>query len=151
MTKKTHRLFRILSVFLSATVLAGNFPSGGQTVSAQSTDIEIDFDSPDEEVISSDIDISEENTDTSTETVPDETGIADIDSSSDSRNTSDDTLFTSEEDSLFTSGASSDTEAEKPDYILGRPMTEEERQAQLALMQTQPSSCLLYTSPSPRD
>lgn len=142
MTQKTHRLFRILSVFLSATVLAGSFPSGGQTVSAQSTDIEIDFDSPDEEVISSDIDISEENTDTSTETVPDETGIADIDSSSDSRNTSDDTLFTSEEDSLFTSGASSDTEAKKPDYILGRPMTEEERQAQLALMQTQPSSAL---------
>lgn len=109
-----------------------------QTISAQSTDI--DFISSDEEVTSSDTDISlediDENTDASAEAAPD-TDIPDIsqDSSGTSIENESPASSQTEDEDTFTSGDSDET-AENLDYILGRPMTEEERQAQLAPMQT---------------
>lgn len=138
MRKKTSRFLRSLSVILSAAVLAGSFTPAVQTVSAQSTDI--DFISSDEEVTSSDTDISlediDENTDASAEAAPD-TDIPDIsqDSSGTSIENESPASSQTEDEDTFTSGDSDET-AENLDYILGRPMTEEERQAQLAPMQT---------------
>lgn len=138
MRKKTPRFLRSLSVLLSAAVLAGSFTPAVQTVSAQSTDI--DFISSDEEVTSSDTDISlediDENTDASAEAAPD-TDIPDIsqDSSGTSIENESPASSQTEDEDTFTSGDSDET-AENLDYILGRPMTEEERQAQLAPMQT---------------
>ena len=134
MRKKTPRFLRSLSVILSAAVLAGSFTPAVQTVSAQSTDI--DFISSDEEVTSSDTDISlediDENTDASAEAAPD----TDIqDSSGTSIENESPASSQTEDEDTFTSGDSDET-AENLDYILGRPMTEEERQAQLAPMQT---------------
>lgn len=89
---------------------------------------------------SSDTDISlediDENTDASAEAAPD-TDIPDIsqDSSGTSIENESPASSQTEDEDTFTSGDSDET-AENLDYILGRPMTEEERQAQLAPMQT---------------
>lgn len=128
MNKKTPNLLRSLSVILCAAVLAGSFPSDMQTVSAESADI--DFVSSPEEETSPDVEFTEETIDDTQESASDNT-----ESASDFSYDTEDGLFSSEEDSLFTSGDSSVSADDDLDYILGRPMTEEERQAQLAPLQ----------------
>lgn len=130
MNKKTPNLLRSLSVILCAAVLAGSFPSDMQTVSAESADI--DFVSSPEEETSPDVEFTEETID---DTQGSESASDNTESASDISLSTEDGLFSSEEDSLFTSGDSSVSADDDLDYILGRPMTEEERQAQLAPLQ----------------
>ena len=130
MNKKTPNLLRSLSVILSAAVLAGSFPSDMQTVSAESADI--DFVSSPEEETSPDVEFTEETID---DTQGSESASDNTESASDISLSTEDGLFSSEEDSLFTSGDSSVSADDDLDYILGRPMTEEARQAQLAPLQ----------------
>ena len=133
MNKKTPRLLRSLSVILSAAVLTGSLSSGVQTVWAESADIDF-ISSAEEEPSLDDVDLIEEDLDDPQEATPDTDTAEDTDAPSDtssdfSQNTADE-LFSSDADDLFSSG----TDDDEPDYILGRPMTEEERQEQLAMM-----------------
>ena len=130
MNKKTPNLLRSLSVILCAAVLAGSFPSDMQTVSAESADI--DFISSPEEETSPDVEFTEETIDDAQES---DSASDNTESASDISLSTEDGLFSSEEDSLFTSGDSSVSADDDLDYILGRPMTEKERQAQLAPLQ----------------
>lgn len=119
MNKKTPNLLRSLSVILCAAVLAGSFPSDMQTVSAESADI--DFVSSPEEETSPDVEFTEETIDDTQES---DSASDNTESASDFSYDTEDGLFSSEEDSLFTSGDSSVSADDDLDYILGRPMTE---------------------------
>lgn len=135
MNKKTPNLLRSLSVILCAAVLAGSFPSDMQTVSAESADI--DFVSSPEEETSPDVECTEESIDDTQES---DSAFGHAEEDSDFSSNTEDGLFSSEENALFTSGDSSASADDDLDYILGRPMTEEERQAQLAPLQNQPQA-----------
>lgn len=130
MNKKPPNLLRSLSVILCATVLAGSFPSDMQTVSAESADI--DFVSSPEEEPSPDVECTEESIDDTQES---DSASGHVEDDSDFSLNTEDGLFSSGENALFTSDDSSASADDDLDYILGRPMTEEERQAQLAPLQ----------------
>ena len=121
MDKKPLHLLRSLSFILSASVLAGSFPSCNPDVFAETTDI--DF--IDSEETSSDTESSTEIPDSTEGNTFDTPNTELTDPSQDSADASDDELFSSEENELFTSGETSGSETDGLDYILGRPMTEE--------------------------
>ena len=133
---KTHRKKQFLAMFLTGSLMLSGIP----VYAAQDTDMDLSVDTTE-----SDDDFSVSSSDDTNltvdfddpETAPDTSEIPDSNS---------DTItdFSSENnDALFSSGTDSDSDTE-PDYILGRPMTEEERQAQLAPLQN-----LVSFSPEP--
>ena len=133
---KTHRKKQFLAMFLTGSLMLSGIP----VYAAQDTEMDLSVDTTE-----SDDDFSVSSSDDTNltvdfddpETAPDTCEIPDSNS---------DTLtdFSSENnDALFSSGTDSDSDTE-PDYILGRPMTEEERQAQLAPLQN-----LVSFSPEP--
>ena len=138
MNKKPSWLLRSLSAFFSAALLTGNISAGSQIVFAESADVT--FDSSVDEEVSSDIEVNEEDIDNTEETVS-ETDTTETSASSQAVSEDpDDETFSSRTENTFSSGDSSDPGSDGLDYILGRPMTEEERQAQLAPLKNLQSS-----------
>lgn len=134
---KQHSKKRTLALLLAGSVLFTNIPVSANAVS----DIELSADesASDEtdntgntatnDAVDISIDSIDENTDSAT--VEDSSEFQSV--ASDDSTSSDD--FSSDDDeAVFSSGAESPN-SENIDYILGRPMTDEERQAQLAPLQ----------------
>ena len=124
MNKSPKLLLRSLSVFLSVSLLTGNIFAGNQTVFAETANEELD----------SDVDFISDADDTPDVEITEETP-ADTTENKSASSEDNNEVFSSHEENeeLFTSGDSKKT-SEEPDYILGRPMTDEERQEQLSLM-----------------
>ena len=124
---KTHRKKQFLAMFLTGSLMLSGIP----VYAAQDTDMDLSVDtteSDDDFSVSSSDDANLTVDFDDAETAPDTSEIPDS-------NTGTLIDFSSEnDDDLFSSGTDSDSDTEL-DYILGRPMTEEERQAQLAPLQ----------------
>ena len=136
---KRYKKKRSLALLLTGALLFGNVPVYA------SQNVEIDFSSSDSDeneegsFAANNTELTIEDTD---ELSPDEDESDSDTSSEDASNSA--TFSSSENETVFSSGDDdSDTDEDK-DYILGRPMTEEERAAQLAPLQN-----LVEMAPAP--
>lgn len=134
---KQHSKKRTLALLLAGSVLFTNIPVSANAVS----DVELSADeSASDETDNTGNTATNDAVDISIDSIDENTASATVEDSSklqsvasDDSTSSDD--FSSDDDkAVFSSGAESPN-SENIDYILGRPMTDEERQAQLAPLQ----------------
>lgn len=134
---KQHSKKRTLALLLAGSVLFTNIPVSANAVS----DVELSADeSASDETDNTGNTATNDAVDISIDSIDENTASATVEDSSELQSVaSDDSTpsddFSSDDDeAVFSSGAESPN-SENIDYILGRPMTDEERQAQLAPLQ----------------
>ena len=134
---KKHRKRQAVALLLAGSLLLGNVP----VYAAEDNDISFSVDESDasntpdaENGLSSDsADVNISYSDDATASLSEEASSESQNNIADEESLSDD--FSSDDTaSVFSSGTASQSDAEL-DYVLGRPMTDEERQAQLAPLQ----------------
>ena len=134
---KQHDKKRILALLLAGSVLFTNIPVSANAVS----DIELSADeSASDETDNTGNTATNDAVDISIDSIDENTASATVEDSSELQSaasddsTSSDDFSSDDDEAVFSSGAESPN-SENIDYILGRPMTDEERQAQLAPLQ----------------
>ena len=134
---KQHSKKRTLALLLAGSVLFTNIPVSANAVS----DVELSADeSASDETDNTGNTATNDAVDISIDSIDENTASATVEDSSelqsvasDDSTSSDD--FSSDDDEAFFSSGAESPNGENIDYILGRPMTDEERQAQLAPLQ----------------
>ena len=134
---KQHSKKRTLALLLAGSVLFTNIPVSANAVS----DVELSADeSASDETANTGNTATNDAADISIDSIDENTASSTVDDSSelqsaapDDSTSSDD--FSSDDDEAFFSSGAESPNGENIDYILGRPMTDEERQAQLAPLQ----------------
>ena len=134
---KQHGKKRTLALLLAGSVLFTNIPVSANAVS----DIELSADeSASDETANTGNTATNDAVDISIDSIDENTASSTVDDSSELQSaapddsTSSDDFSSDDDEAVFSSGAESPN-SENIDYILGRPMTDEERQAQLAPLQ----------------
>ena len=134
---KQHDKKRILALLLAGSVLFTNIPVSANAVS----DVELSADeSASEETDNTGNTVTNDTVDISIDSIDENTASSAVEDSSELQSaasddsTSSDDFSSDDDEAVFSSGAESPN-SENIDYILGRPMTDEERQAQLAPLQ----------------
>ena len=134
---KQHDKKRILALLLAGSVLFTNIPVSANAVS----DVELSADeSASDETDNTGNTATNDAVDISIDSIDENTASATVEDSSELQSvasddsTSSDDFSSDDDEAVFSSGAESPS-SENIDYILGRPMTDEERQAQLAPLQ----------------
>lgn len=134
---KQHSKKRTLALLLAGSVLFTNIPVSANAVS----DIELSADeSASDETDNTGNTATNDAVDISIDSIDENTASATVEDSSELQSvasddsTSSDDFSSDDGEAVFSSGAESPN-SENIDYILGRPMTDEERQAQLAPLQ----------------
>lgn len=134
---KQHGKKRTLALLLVGSVLFTNIPVSANAVS----DIELSADeSASDETDNTGNTATNDAVDISIDSIDENTASATVEDSSELQfvasddSTSSDDFSSDDDEAVFSSGAESPS-SENIDYILGRPMTDEERQAQLAPLQ----------------
>lgn len=134
---KQHGKKRTLALLLAGSVLFTNIPISANAVS----DVELSADeSASDETDSTGNTATNDAVDISIDSIDENTASATVEDSSELQSvasddsTSSDDFSSDDDEAVFSSGAESPS-SENIDYILGRPMTDEERQAQLAPLQ----------------
>ena len=134
---KQHGKKRTLALLLAGSVLFTNIPVSANAVS----DIELSADeSASDETDNTGNTVTNDTVDISIDSIDENTASSTVDDSSELQSaapddsTSSDDFSSDDDEAVFSSGAESPS-SENIDYILGRPMTDEERQAQLAPLQ----------------
>ena len=134
---KQHGKKRTLALLLAGSVLFTNIPVSANAVS----DIELSADeSASDETANTGNTATNDAVDISIDSIDENTASSTVDDSSELQSaapddsTSSDDFSSDDDEAVFSSGAESPS-SENIDYILGRPMTDEERQAQLAPLQ----------------
>ena len=134
---KQHDKKRILALLLAGSVLFTNIPVSANAVS----DIELSADeSASDETDNTGNTATNDAVDISIDSIDENTASATVEDSSELQSaasddsTSSDDFSSDDDEAVFSSGAESPN-SENIDYILGRPMTDEERQSQLAPLQ----------------
>lgn len=134
---KQHDKKRILALLLAGSVLFTNIPVSANAVS----DVELSADeSASEETDNTGNTVTNDTVDISIDSIDENTASSAVEDSSELQSaasddsTSSDDFSSDDDEAVFSSGAESPN-SENIDYILGRPMTDEERQSQLAPLQ----------------
>ena len=134
---KQHSKKRTLALLLAGSVLFTNIPVSANAVS----DVELSVDeSASDETNNTGNTATNDAVDISIDSIDENTASATVEDSSELQSvasdasTSSDDFSSDDDEAVFSSGAESPN-SENIDYILGRPMTDEERQAQLAPLQ----------------
>ena len=134
---KQHGKKRTLALLLAGSVLFTNIPVSANSVS----DIELSADeSASDETDNTGNTVTNDTVDISIDSIDENTASSMVDDSSELQSaapddsTSSDDFSSDDDEAVFSSGAESPN-SENIGYILGRPMTDEERQAQLAPLQ----------------
>ena len=134
---KQHGKKRTLALLLAGSVLFTNIPVSANAVS----DIELSADeSASDETDNTGNTVTNDTVDISIDSIHENTASSTVDDSSELQSaapddsTSSDDFSSDDDEAVFSSGSESPN-SENIDYILGRPMTDEERQAQLAPLQ----------------
>lgn len=134
---KQHSKKRTLALLLAGSVLFTNIPVSANAIS----DIELSADeSASDETDNTGNTATNDAVDISIDSIDENTASATVEDSSELQSvasddsTSSDDFSSDDDEAIFSSGAESPS-SENIDYILGRPMTDEERQAQLAPLQ----------------
>ena len=134
---KQHGKKRTLALLLAGSVLFTNIPISANAVS----DVELSADeSASDETDNTGNTATNDAVDISIDSIDENTASATVEDSSELQSaasddsTSSDDFSSDDDEAVFSSGAESPN-SENIDYILGRPMTDEERQAQLAPLQ----------------
>ena len=134
---KQHSKKRTLALLLAGSVLFTNIPVSANAVS----DVELSADeSASDETANTGNTATNDAVDISIDSIDENTDSATVEDSSEFQSvasddsTSSDDFSSDDDEAVFSSGAESPNN-ENIDYILGRPMTDEERQAQLAPLQ----------------
>lgn len=134
---KQHSKKRTLALLLAGSVLFTNIPVSANAVS----DVELSVDeSASDETNNTGNTATNDAVDISIDSIDENTASATVEDSSELQSvasddsTSSDDFSSDDDEAVFSSGAESPS-SENIDYILGRPMTDEERQAQLAPLQ----------------
>lgn len=134
---KQHSKKRTLALLLAGSVLFTNIPVSANSVS----DIELSADeSASDETDNTGNTVTNDTVDISIDSIDENTASSTVDDSSELQSaapddsTSSDDFSSDDDEAVFSSGAESPN-SENIGYILGRPMTDEERQAQLAPLQ----------------
>ena len=134
---KQHGKKRTLALLLAGSVLFTNIPVSANAVS----DIELSADeSASDETANTGNTATNDAVDISIDSIDENTASATVEDSSELQSvasddsTSSDDFSSDDDEAVFSSGSESPN-SENIDYILGRPMTDEERQAQLAPLQ----------------
>ena len=134
---KQHSKKRTLALLLAGSVLFTNIPVSANAVS----DIELSADeSASDETDNTGNTVTNDTVDISIDSIDENTASSTVDDSSELQSaapddsTSSDDFSSDDDEAVFSSGSESPN-SENIDYILGRPMTDEERQAQLAPLQ----------------
>ena len=134
---KQHDKKRILALLLAGSVLFTNIPVSANAVS----DVELSADeSASEETDNTGNTVTNDTVDISIDSIDENTASSAVEDSSELQSaasddsTSSDDFSSDDDEAVFSSGSESPN-SENIDYILGRPMTDEERQAQLAPLQ----------------
>lgn len=134
---KQHSKKRTLALLLAGSVLFTNIPVSANAVS----DVELSADeSASDETDNTGNTATNDAVDISIDSIDENTASATVEDSSELHSaasddsTSSDDFSSDDDEAVFSSGAESPN-SENIDYILGRPMTDEERQAQLAPLQ----------------
>lgn len=134
---KQHSKKRTLALLLAGSVLFTNIPVSANSVS----DIELSADeSASDETDNTGNTVTNDTVDISIDSIDENTASSTVDDSSELQSaapddsTSSDDFSSDDDEAVFSSGSESPN-SENIDYILGRPMTDEERQAQLAPLQ----------------
>ena len=134
---KQHSKKRTLALLLAGSVLFTNIPVSANAVS----DIELSADeSASDETANTGNTATNDAVDISIDSIDENTASSTVDDSSELQSaapddsTSSDDFSSDDDEAVFSSGSESPN-SENIDYILGRPMTDEERQAQLAPLQ----------------
>lgn len=134
---KQHSKKRTLALLLAGSVLFTNIPVSANAVS----DVELSADeSASDETDNTGNTATNDAVDISIDSIDENTVSATVEDSSELQSvasddsTSSDDFSSDDDEAVFSSGAESPN-SENIDYILGRPMTDEERQAQLAPLQ----------------
>ena len=134
---KQHSKKRTLALLLAGSVLFTNIPVSANAVS----DVELSADeSASDETDNTGNTATNDAVDISIDSIDENTASATVEDSSELQSvasddsTSSDDFSSDDGEAVFSSGAESPN-SENIDYILGRPMTDEERQAQLAPLQ----------------
>lgn len=134
---KQHGKKRTLALLLAGSVLFTNIPVSANAVS----DIELSADeSASDETDNTGNTVTNDTVDISIDSIDENTASSMVDDSSELQSaapddsTSSDDFSSDDDEAVFSSGAESPN-SENIGYILGRPMTDEERQAQLAPLQ----------------
>lgn len=134
---KQHSKKRTLALLLAGSVLFTNIPVSANAVS----DVELSADeSASDETDNTGNTATNDAVDISIDSIDENTASATVKDSSELQSvasddsTSSDDFSSDDDEAVFSSGAESPS-SENIDYILGRPMTDEERQAQLAPLQ----------------
>lgn len=134
---KQHGKKRTLALLLAGSVLFTNIPVSANSVS----DIELSADeSASDETANTGNTATNDAVDISIDSIDENTASSTVDDSSELQSaapddsTSSDDFSSDDDEAVFSSGSESPN-SENIDYILGRPMTDEERQAQLAPLQ----------------
>lgn len=134
---KQHGKKRTLALLLAGSVLFTNIPVSANSVS----DIELSADeSASDETANTGNTATNDAVDISIDSIDENTASSTVDDSSELQSaapddsTSSDDFSSDDDEAVFSSGAESPN-SENIGYILGRPMTDEERQAQLAPLQ----------------
>ena len=134
---KQHSKKRTLALLLAGSVLFTNIPVSANVVS----DVELSADeSASDETDNTGNTATNDAVDISIDSIDENTASATVEDSSELQSvasddsTSSDDFSSDDDEAVFSSGAESPS-SENIDYILGRPMTDEERQAQLAPLQ----------------
>ena len=134
---KQHGKKRTLALLLAGSVLFTNIPVSANAVS----DIELSADeSASDETDNTGNTVTNDTVDISIDSIDENTASSTVDDSSELQSaapddsTSSDDFSSDDDEAVFSSGSESPN-SENIGYILGRPMTDEERQAQLAPLQ----------------
>lgn len=134
---KQHGKKRTLALLLAGSVLFTNIPVSANAVS----DVELSVDeSASDETNNTGNTATNDAVDISIDSIDENTASSTVDDSSEPQSaapddsTSSDDFSSDDDEAVFSSGSESPN-SENIDYILGRPMTDEERQAQLAPLQ----------------
>lgn len=134
---KQHSKKRTLALLLAGSVLFTNIPVSANAVS----DVELSADeSASDETDNTGNTATNDAVDISIDSIDENTASATVEDSSELQSvasgdsTSSDDFSSDDDEAVFSSGTESPS-SENIDYILGRPMTDEERQAQLAPLQ----------------
>ena len=134
---KQHSKKRTLALLLAGSVLFTNIPVSANAVS----DIELSADeSASDETDNTGNTVTNDTVDISIDSIDENTASSTVEDSSELQSaasddsTSSDDFSSDDDEAVFSSGSESPN-SENIDYILGRPMTDEERQAQLAPLQ----------------
>ena len=134
---KQHGKKRTLALLLAGSVLFTNIPVSANAVS----DVELSADeSASDETDNTGNTATNDAVDISIDSIDENTASSTVDDSSELQSaapddsTSSDDFSSDDDEAVFSSGSESPN-SENIDYILGRPMTDEERQAQLAPLQ----------------